>query len=103
MKNLFTKTLYTYFSIGLFFGAINQFSWVYSSFATLYYEFSLVFSFAGIFVYAWSVFVHITFEPIIRAIFWLPSILSLLSPDINISFGQWIAPGFYQLLLSAEK
>lgn len=103
MKQFLIKILNSYLYIGAFFAIINQLSWLYSSFATIYHQFSAVFSWNGIMSYGTSLIIRLTWEPALRLILWLPSLLSLLNPDISISFMQWLAPGFYELLFYVEK
>ena len=100
MKEFFMKIAIGYLYIGLFWAFFLELSWTWSFFATIFTEFDLVFSFAGFMTFGFSFFVHMFIEPIIRALLWLPSILSLLSPDIPVGFIQWAVPGFFEHLVS---
>jgi hypothetical protein len=103
MKHILLRFINGYFIIGLSFGFINQLSWIYSIFTTSYHRFDDVFNLVGFFLFIWSLFIHIILEPIVRSIFWLPSILSLLSPEVDTTFVQWLVPGFYDFLISSQS
>lgn len=103
MKAFLAKIATFYMFAGVFFSTMLTISWFWSLGVTLFTQFDAWFSLAGFFGLGASVMINMVVEPIIRALFWLPSMLSLLSPDTPIGFWQWMFPGFYDPLISVEK
>lgn len=96
----FKNILYVYLGIGLVFGALLELSWSWSLLVTLFTEFDVWFSISGFIGLVFSIFMNLIIAPILRTIFWLPSVLTLLSPEVHISFTQWVFPGFFDALIS---
>lgn len=103
MKAIGIKILNGYLIIGILFAFLLELSWSWSLLVTLFTQFDVWFSFGGFVGLIISVAVNMILEPIIRALFWLPSVLSLSSPDALIGFWQWMLPGFYDPIISVEK
>lgn len=101
MGVIFKNIVMGYFGIGVLFALLLEFSWSWSLIVTIFTQFDVCFSVGGFIGLLISIAVNIILEPMIRAIVWLPSILSILSPDSSIGFMQWIFPGFYEPLISA--
>lgn len=97
------KILNGYLIIGILFAFLIELSWSWSLLVTLFTQFNVWFSFSGFVGLMISVAVNMILEPIIRALFWLPFMLSLFSPDTPIGFWQWMLPGFYDPIISINK
>lgn len=103
MKKMLLKALIIYLQIGSFFSTILAISWSWSFFATIIEEHEIVFSLAGFIAFAFSIGVNLILAPLLRIFLWLPSMLSLLSPDVPVTFMQWLAPGFFDHLISSAN
>jgi hypothetical protein len=102
VKALFMKILTGYLIVGAFFAFLLEISWSWSLVVTLFTQFDAYSSFAGFGALLLSMFVHLFIDPILVIIFWLPSLLTALSPD-QVGIMQIIFPGFYDPLISVEK
>jgi len=85
MRTFFMKVFMGYLYIGVF------------------TEYDIIFSFEGFVPFGFSIFANLVMSPIIRAIVWLPSLISLLNPEIPVTFLQWLVPGFFEHLISQGK
>lgn len=102
MRAFFTKIGLGYLSIGAVFAILLELSWSWSLITTLFTEIEVWFSVSGFIGLSFSILVHMIFEPLVRALFWLPSMLSLLSPESHGGFLEWTFAGFYQHMISIE-
>lgn len=103
MKLIAINIIKAYLGIGLLFAFILEFSWTWSLFVTLFTEVDAWFSIAGLISLSMSILFNLILEPLLRTLFWLPSLLSLLSPDVSTGFMQWAFPGFYDTLISTGE
>ena len=94
MKKIFSNLLLAYFVIGFWFTIPMSISYIYAEWFVLIDLGWSIFSLSGIktmFLIGFLIFIN----PLIRGIFWLPSLIMWFNSPESYSFWMWLAPGFY--------
>ena len=94
MKNFFRSIAIIYFAIGSLLSFPMAISYIYAQWFVVIDMGWSIFSFAGLGLIMFTGYL-IVITPMIRAIFWLPSLVMWLIEPGGYSFLRWIAPGFY--------
>ena len=94
MKKILTPILIGYFGIGSLLSIPMSLSYVYAQWFVLIEMGWSVFSFTGLIFLIMTAFFIVVY-PMIRSIFWLPSLIMWFNDPSGYSFMKWLAPGFY--------
>lgn len=98
MKRLVSAVLQIYFAIGGLLGAIVLASYIFGSTwqLGLFWWLSSWGAFSGFL----QILLAGLISQIVRTLLWLPSLVIWYFSETSVSFGQWLAPGFYSVILN---